>query len=231
MSSNILHEESDAESENAGTHDLKNTIEILLKNGYEYEGSAPSIFRQPLSGNYLAYKKDVVPYDNWQWNYRNDANILLIFEPVPAITSGSFRELQDLGYTPYMFSSEYDDVEMTTPGDTLAIFTKKILGTDIIDGKVNVNIVKGITSVMVKYDSDFDHKNAKKYYEKNEWDEYEHSNPHNTKAATKFMKLLVKDIKKTHRQKKTKPSTKSKGGKNTKRTNKLKPHFALFSKI
>jgi hypothetical protein len=198
------------ELENNGTRDLKTTIKALLDKGFEYIGSAHAHFTQPKSGSYVAYRNNnIEPYNNWQDNFRNDSEILLIFKPD---MTEIHQEIQGLGYKPYHLL--YEGSILHSPGDSIAFFKKKIIGTELVektreDGKkvkvVDTKAVKDVLTVIVQYDSDFDHINAKKYYKKvknGSDEEYEHHDELNqkiikklTKAAHKFMKSIVKEVK------------------------------------
>lgn len=231
------------ELENAGTRALKTTIKVLLDNDFKYKGSAHADFLQPKSGTYVAYRnKNIEPYNNWQDTFRNDSQILLIFEPVRHKNEIP-QEIKGLGYKPYVLSHE--GIRVHSPGDSLAIFEKKIIGTELVektreDGTkvkvVDAKAVKGVLTVIVQYDSDFDHQNAKEYYTKVQYgsdeDEddyvYEHHDQPNeeiikklTRASHKFIKSLakemtpiVKEIKGTHSGGKTKRKNKRKSVKN-----------------
>jgi len=198
------------ELENNGTRVLKKTIKALLDKGFEYIGSAHAHFTQPKSGSYVAYRNNnIEPYNNWQDNFRNDSEILLIFKPD---MTEIHQEIQGLGYKPYHLL--YEGSILHSPGDSIAFFKKKIIGTELVektreDGKkvkvVDTKAVKDVLTVIVQYDSDFDHINAKKYYKKvknGSDEEYEHHDELNqkiikklTKAAHKFMKSIVKEVK------------------------------------
>jgi len=228
------------ELENNGTRALKKTIKALLDKGFEYIGSAHAYFTQPKSGSYVAYRNNnIEPYNNWQVNFRNDSEILLIFKTVK-YQNEIPQEIQGLGYKPYYLP--YEGSILHSPGDSIAIFKKKIIGTELVektreDGKkvkvVDTKAVKDVLTVIVQYDSDFDHINAKKYYKKvkngsdEDDEEYEHHDELNpeiikklTKAAHKFMKSIVKEVKghsggKTKRKNK-RTSVKNKSLKQTK---------------
>ncbi len=202
------------ETENNGTIALQEVVKVLLDNGYTYTRSAPAFYTQPTKNTYVAYKTSVKPYMNWQDNFRNDADIILIFGPKTSIPSNTFDLLHPLGYKHETLT--YECEKINSQGDSVAMFKKPILGTDIINGKVDTTAVSGWVSVIVQYNLDFDHKHAIKYYEKSkydEYDEYEYREKHNTKQADKFIKELIKEIdtSKTGGKKRTK---------RTKRTNK-----------
>jgi hypothetical protein len=204
------------ELENAGTRELKKIIELLLDKGFEYKGSSPAVFPQPSKGTYVAYENNnIQAFNNWQDNNRNDSHILLIFEPVKHKTEIP-QEILSLGYKHYVFDKEYEGTIWDSPGDSVAIFEKKILGTELVeksreDGTkvkvVDTKAVKSVISVIVQYDSDFDHQNAKKYYKKVEYDDehyYEHRDKHNTPAARNFMRSVIQEVKESHSGGKTK---------------------------
>ena len=231
------------ELENHGTRALKTTIKALLDNGFKYKGSAHAIFPQPESGTYVAYRNNnIEPYINWQGtDIRNDSEIVLIFNSKrqPEI----HREIKELGYEPYVLYGEGTLVHFS--GSSTAIFVKKIIGTELVektreDGKkvkvVDTKAVKSVLTVIVQYDSDFDHQNAKKYYKKVKYgsdEEYQHHDELNlnrklkpmtetdkktmkklTKAAHKFMTSIVKEIKGSHTGGKTKRKNKRTSVKN-----------------
>jgi hypothetical protein len=209
------------ELENAGTREFKKIIKLLLDKGFEYKGSAPAVFPQPFKGTYVAYEnRNIEAYNNWQDNLRNDSHILLIFEPVKHKT-----EIPSLpGYKYHVLDHEGSVV--SSPGDSVAIFEKKIIGTELVektreDGKkvkvVDTKAVKGVLTVIVQYDSDFDHQNAKKYYKKVKYGsdeedfEYDHRDKHNTGAARKFMISVIRELKESHS-----------GGKTTRKSKRIK---------
>jgi hypothetical protein len=237
------------ELENNGTRALKTTIKALLDNGFKYKGSAHAIFPQPESGTYVAYINDNIKrYNNWQGTDRNDSEIVLIFEPVKHQTEIPQEILLELGYEPHVLSGHGQLVHSS--GDSTAIFEKKIekkiekktIGTELVektkeDGK-KVKVVdtkavktqsvlqKSVLTVIVQYDSDFDHQNAKKYYKKVKYDsdtEYQHHDELNLNqelkpntesdkktmkklntAAHAFMTSVVKEIEGSHTGGKTK---------------------------
>ena len=166
--------------ENAGTRELKKAIKILLENGYEYTGSTPAEFTHPSPQHSISYRKyPVDAYNNWQMSNRNDSEIELIFTEVKTIPREIFSELRELGYEVNQ-STEY----VNYSGCSLAVFKKKEIGTDIkistdVNGKktrmVDINAIKGETTVFVLYDDDFDHENAKKYHIKSKY--HEKANP------------------------------------------------------
>lgn len=166
--------------ENAGTRELKKAIKILLENGYEYTGSTPAEFTHPSPQHSISYRKyPVDTYNNWQMSNRNDSEIELIFTEVKTIPREIFSELRELGYEVNQ-STEY----VNYSGCSLAVFKKKEIGTDIkistdVNGKktrmVDINAIKGETTVFVLYDDDFDHENAKKYHIKSKY--HEKANP------------------------------------------------------
>ena len=237
------------ELENNGTRALKTTIKALLDNGFKYKGSAHAIFPQPESGTYVAYINDNIErYNNWQGTDRNDSQIVLIFEPVKHQTEIPQETLLKLGYEPHVLFHEGELVHSS--GDSTAIFEKKIktIGTElvektkedgkkvkVVDTKV-VKAVKGVLTVIVQYDSDFDHQNAKKYYKKVKYDsdiEYQHHDELNLNrelkpktesdketmkklntAAHEFMTSVVKEIKGPHTGGKTKRRNKRTSVKN-----------------
>jgi hypothetical protein len=219
------------ELENHGTRALKTTIKALLDNGFKYKGSAHAIFPQPESGTYVAYRNDnIEAYNNWQDNFRNDSQIVLIFEPVRHRNKIP-QEIRRLGYKHYVLSNE--GILVHSPGDSTAIFEKKIIGTELVektkeDGKkvkvVDTKAVKSVLTVIVQYDSDFDHQNAKKYYKKNKYgSEYVYEHHYEitpeirqklTTAAHKFMSSIVKEIKGSHTGGKTKRKNKRTSVKN-----------------
>ena len=240
------------ELENHGTRALKTTIKALLDNGFEYKGSAHAIFPQPKSGTYVAYiNNNIEPYINWQeTDMRNDSQIVLIFEPVRHRNKIPQEILIELGYKPHVLYGE--GTLAHSLGDSTAIFEKKIekktIGTELVektkeDGK-KVKVVdtkavktqKSVLTVIVQYDSDFDHQNAKKYYKKVKYgsdEEYQHHDELNlnrelkpmtetdkktmkklTKAAHKFMTSIVKEIKGSHTGGKTKRKNKRTSVKN-----------------
>ena len=101
-----------------------------------------------------------------------------------------------------------------------------------MDTKV-VKAVKGVLTVIVQYDSDFDHQNAEKYYKKVKYGsdiEYQHHDELNlnlgltepdketmkklTKAAHNFMASVVKEIEGSHTGGKTKRRNKRTSVKN-----------------
>jgi hypothetical protein len=209
MSSDNLHESNEnTDPENAGTRTLKETIKVLLDNGYEYYKSQSATYKQPKTGKYQAYNKNVDSYYNWEYNNKNDSNILLIFTPTKYFTTSEMQFLYNLGYQPEIFDKTYDGYTIENEGDSQAVFKKKIIGTDIINGKIDTNVVKGLLSVVVQYHSDFDAQNAKKYYTYNEeFGEWVNRTNHNTIAATEFMKSLIRNI-----------QTEKHGGNKTKRT-------------
>jgi len=215
--------------ENAGTRELKKAIKILLENGYEYTSSIPAEFTHPSPKHSISYRKyPVDPYNNWQMSNRNDSEIEVIFTEVKTIPREISESLRELGYEVNQ-STEY----VNYSGHSLAVFKKKEIGTGIkvttdVNGKesrmVDINAVKGETTVLVLYDDDFDHENAKKYHIKSKYhtkDEpdyedrkdpyasaYEELNPKEKKEALEegkinatmlaitFMKSLTDDIKK-----------------------------------
>jgi hypothetical protein len=206
------------ELENAGTREFKKIIKLLLDKGFEYKGSAPAVFPQPSKRTYVAYEnRNIEAYNNWQDNHRNDSHILLIFEPVKHKT-----EIPSLpGYKPHTLS--YEGSVVSSPGDSVALFEKKIIGTELVektreDGKkvkvVDTKAVKGVLTVIVQYDSDFDHQNAEKYYKKVKYSsdeedfEYVHRDKHNTGAARKFMKSVIRELNESHSGGKTKRKSK-----------------------
>ena len=237
------------ELENNGTRVLKTTIKALLDNGFEYKGSAHAIFPQPKSGTYVAYiNNNIEPYINWQeTDMRNDSEIVLIFEPVRHRNKIPQEILLELGYKPHVLFHEGTLVHSS--GDSTAIFEKKIekktIGTELVektkeDGK-KVKVVdtkavktqKSVLTVIVQYDSDFDHQNAEKYYKKVKYgsdEEYQHhdeiklndglTEPDKetmkklTKAAHNFMASVVKEIKGSHTGGKTKRKNKRTSVKN-----------------
>ena len=243
------------ELENHGTRALKTTIKALLDNGFKYKGSAHAIFPQPESGTYVAYINDTIQrYNNWQGTDRNDSEIVLIFEPVKHQTEIPQEILLELGYEPHVLSGHGQLVHSS--GDSTAIFEKKIekktIGTELVektkeDGK-KVKVVdtkavktqsvlqKSVLTVIVQYDSDFDHQNAKKYYKKVKYDsdiEYQHHDELNLNlglkpltetdkktmkklntAAHAFMTSVVKEIEGPHTGGKTKRRNKRTSVKN-----------------
>ena len=238
------------ELENHGTRALKTTIKALLDNGFKYKGSAHAIFPQPKSGTYVAYiNNNIEPYINWQeTDMRNDSQIVLIFEPVKHQTEIPQEILLELGYKPHVLFHEGTLVHSS--GDSTAIFEKKIkiIGTElvektkedgkkvkVVDTKV-VKAVKGVLTVIVQYDSDFDHQNAEKYYKKVKYGrdiEYQHHDELNLNselkpmkesdketmkklntAAHEFMSSVVMEIKGTHTGGKTKRKNKRTSVKN-----------------
>lgn len=168
------------ESENAGTRELKSVIKILLDNGYTYKYSVPANFSHPSPKNSVTYKKwPVEAYISWEGDYKNDSGIQLIFEPVTRIPAGISKSLRDLSYNTTI--SDHINIEMITPGDSLAVFNKQEIGTDIKiitddNGKktrmVDINSVKGETIVLVQYDDNFDNQKAEKYYGKSYYGDY-----------------------------------------------------------
>jgi hypothetical protein len=211
------------ELENAGTREFKKIIKLLLDKGFEYKDSAPAVFPQPSKGTYVAYENiNIEAYNNWQDNNRNDSHILLIFKPVKHKTEIP-QEILSLGYKHYVFDKEYEETIWDSPGDSVAKFEKKILGTELVektreDGKkvkvVDTKAVKGVLTVIVQYDSDFDHQNANKYYKKVKYGsdeddfEYDHRDKHNTGAARKFMISVIRELKESHSGGKTKRKSK-----------------------
>jgi len=237
------------ELENNGTRVLKTTIKALLDNGFEYKGSAHAIFPQPKSGTYVAYRNNnIEPYINWQeTDMRNDSQIVLIFEPVKHQTEIPQEILLELGYKPHVL---HEGKLVHSSGDSTAIFEKKIktIGTElvektkedgkkvkVVDTKV-VKAVKGVLTVIVQYDSDFDHQNAEKYYKKVKYGsdtEYQHHDELNLNqelkpntesdkktmkklntAAHAFMTSVVKEIEGSHTGGKTKRRNKRTSVKN-----------------